>query len=91
MIALSPTGNKGLGVFSVKGRKRSPFPPAISTASTGSIDFIFLKSYIATNLCSQFNTGTKFIFRLLNALNFSILSLSESRKNENSLFMATAT
>ena len=34
-MALSPTGSKGLGVFSVNGRKRSPFPPAIITTSIG--------------------------------------------------------
>ena len=48
IIALLPTGSKGFGIFSVKGRKRSPFPPAIRTASIGKIECISLRLYILT-------------------------------------------
>ena len=40
--------SKGLGTFSVNGRSRLPFPPAIMTTSKGKYDLSFLKFIILT-------------------------------------------
>lgn len=48
MIALLPTFNNGFGVLSVRGRNRSPFPPAINTASIGKYERCVLRLMIST-------------------------------------------
>ena len=68
MIGLSPTFSSGFGVVKVSGRRRSPRPPAISTASIGRRAVMLSRSRISVSLpacvtgisrrCRRFPTAT---------------------------------
>ena len=73
MIGRPPTFSRGLGVSSVRGRRRSPRPPAISTASAGIADFMRLTSITPVSLPSQV-TGRRLI--LLSCAFATVLYLS---------------
>ena len=59
MMGRPPTSSSGLGVVSVNGRRRSPRPPAISTAESGRMVRVAVRSTASASFPEESTTGRR--------------------------------